>query len=824
MLTLKDLSNALYSLSKAKGYAVTVICTLGLTLGALVAMLKLNYQLLLAPLPYHTEQTLIAGSASWLSPSGELILPHALPKVIQRFYANPSSLLQDQALLGYALSDATLRDLPHSPAVHIAYTTAGYMRMYQMPLVSGRAFANSEEPGQHHAVAVISERLWREDYNAAPDIIGRHIQLGDIRFEVIGIAASTFTEPQLLSPSLHTDVWLPWDFHFDFVNMPDSGIRAGHFYLAQLKHAADRQQFEHEIRPQLQPMWQQASRHIPRLAGRQLQFNAHPLRQVLLGDSRQQSLWLLAGSAALLLLAAVNILNLLLSRAASQQKTMAIQAALGAQRAQTMTLFKAELSCLSLAAGGVAVCTAAAAFQLLRRYAGDMLPSVKQLAVDGLTLTFAVMLGGLLLISFNHLVSRRLNYRALQQSLQSGSKGAGFTVSPATRFALIGTQVMLTSLILQSCSQVFRDAYQQLQQPLSFAVEDRYQITLEDISPPPAKDLSAAARQAYLRQQKEQLMQIRDLILQLPDITMAAVSSGAPASYNGFSADSANFMLTAEPSAPAMEAKVMHTDQYLLPLFKIPLLQGRQFSAAEVQTQAAVILVNKTLATKLNADQDVVGQRITAAQNGQVFEIIGVVADQNLPETDAEQEPFRIYTTQNLLYNSYLLVQLKPGAKLNKAHINQLIDQVAPHIRSANIYSIADNVSSALQRQQISAVVTCGLGMLSLVLATMGIYGVLHYSVQLRRFELGVRMAIGARPASIVSQLVTESTLPAILGIVCSMLLLAFIQQIFPFFAGSSISSTAIPCVMILLLAVVTAIASVWSIIRKPAIYALQGR
>lgn len=824
MLTWNDLSNAFYALSKAKGYAATVIFTLGLTLGVLVTMLKLTYQLLLAPLPYAAESTLVAGSASWLSPSGEMILPHALPKVIRHFYAKQSPLLQDQALLGYGFTETTLRDLPHTPAVQLAYTTAGYMRMFQLPLVSGRTFANTEEPGQQHAVAVISERLWREHYNADPNMLGRHIQLGNISYKVIGIAAATFVEPQFLSAALHTDIWLPWDFHSDFVDMPDSGVRAGHFYLAQLKHSSDRQLFEQEIRPQLQLYWQQASQHLPRLVGRQLQFNAHPLRQVLLGDSRQQSLWLLAGSAALLLLAAVNMLNLLLSRAASQQKTMAIQAALGAQRAQTMSLFRAELTCLLLAASGVAVLTAAAAFQLLHLYTSNTLPGVGQLNVDGLTLVIAVMLSALLLLSFSQQVSRRLNYRALQQSLQSGSKGMGLTVSPATRFILITTQVMLTSLILLCCSQVFNAAYQQLQRPLGFAVTDRYQITLEDISPPPARELGAAALQAYHRQQKDQLMQIRDLMLQLPEVSMVAVSSGAPASYNGFSADSANFILTADPSAPAIETKVMHTDQYLLPLFEIPLLQGRQFSASEVQTQAPLIVVNQTLANKLKPGMDVIGQRITAAHSGQVFEIIGVIPDQNLPETDTEQEPYRVYTTQNLLYSSYLLVQLKSGAQLNKAHLNQLITQVAPHIRTANIYSIANNVSIALQRQQLSAAITSGLGMLSLLLAAMGIYGVLHCSVQLRRFELGVRMAIGARPATIVTQLVKESTIPAFIGLLLSLLLLILLQEAVPLFAGTFVSSAAIPSTMLLLLTAVTAIASVWSIIRKPAINALQGR
>lgn len=305
---------------------------------------------------------------------------------------------------------------------------------------------------------------------------------------------------------------------------------------------------------------------------------------------------------------------------------------------------------------------------------------------------------------------------------------------------------------------------------------------------------------------------------------MAAVSSGAPASYNGFSADSTNFLLTADPSAPALEAKVMHTDQYLLPLFEIPLLQGRQFSAAEVQTQAPLIIVNQTLAKKLHPAQAVIGQRLTLAHSGQVFEIIGVIADQNLPETDAEQEPLRIYTTQNLLYSSYLLVQLKPQAQLNKARLNQLISQVAPQLRSANIYSVANNVSIALQRQQLSAAITCGLGVLSLLLAAMGIYGVLHYSVQLRRFELGVRMAIGARPASIVCQFLQETGLPVCAGLAAALLLLVAVQGWSPLLTTPLQPASLLPLALILLLSLLTVLAAVRHIINKPAIYALQGR
>ncbi len=163
MISSKDFTTALYALSKAKGYAATVVLTLGLTLGTLVAMFNLNYQILAAPLPYADEDQLVVGSTAWLEKDGSVMYPRLLPvHVFRQLYPKPSALLSDQALFSFSYVGMTLRDLSHSPQVQIAYTTPGFMRMYQMPILHGRAFSADEDVGSQRPVAILSEKTWRE--------------------------------------------------------------------------------------------------------------------------------------------------------------------------------------------------------------------------------------------------------------------------------------------------------------------------------------------------------------------------------------------------------------------------------------------------------------------------------------------------------------------------------------------------------------------------------------------------------------------------------------------------------------------------------------
>lgn len=821
----KRLTSACYALSKAKGYVATVVLTLGVTLGSLIAMFNLNYQILAAALPYADEAKLVVGSTAWLDKEGRVMYPRIMPQAMLPIYHKPSDKISDQALFGYSYVGMTLRDLPYTPQIQIGYATPGFMRMYQMPLLLGRAFSPQEDIGSQQPVAVLSEQIWRQHYNADPGILGHKITIGRVDFTVIGVASSAFREPRLIGPSRTNDLWLPWDFNP--VNQQSaSALNGWQFYLARLKDANARLDFEQELRPQIQQRFQEAIAAIPSQAGRSVQFNAEPLRMILTGDSRSHILWMLAGSVLLLLIAAANITNLLLSRAARQQRNLSIQAALGAQRHHLLSQVLAELCWLILAAMLLALLVAEGAYALLQTYASDTLPQLAELGFAVPSLSFAVLISLLLALGFAAIISGQINYSALQQNLQSSGKGCGVQISRQTRQILITAQVTLAAILLVCSTQVLQQSVAQLRQQVGFSSEQRFQISIDDSAPRLDPALSREQQQAAQRQRKDELMQVRDVLRQHPAVQQAAVSNYPPISFDGVYGSATFVPDLANPSL-LYDSRVATTDQYYLPLFDIPLLQGRNFSAQEVASQALVVIINQAFAQKLRPDGNVLGQRLYTQGGALSYEIIGVTANHQLPDEWSAEEPNRSYLPRNLISGTSLLLQLKPGMQLDKAELNQMMMQVSLRYRAAGIYSIADNVDKVLLSNYLAAAVTSALVLLSFGLAAIGIYGVLSYSVQMRRFELGVRMAIGARPLTILRQLLQENLQPVLAGLVLAALGLAalwLVLQKTSFAVELSGSGFALPLLLIMLLTVLTTLLSVWRIICKPAIYALQER
>ena len=826
MISHKDLSTALYTLSKAKGYAATVILTLGLALGTLVAMFNLNYQILAAPLPYADEDQLIVGSTAWLEKDGSVIYPRLLPvHLFRQLYPKPSDYLSDQALFSFSYVGVTLRDLADSPQVQIAYTTPGYMRMFQMPLLHGRSFSADEDVGSQQPLSVLSEKIWREHYHADPATVGRSIQVGNQLFKVIGVSASTFQEPALTGPARKNDIWLPWDYA-PGANANPGDISGAHFYLAKLKDAGQLQAFEHELRPQIQQKFKEEVASQPAQAGRTARFHAEPLRLMMDGDSSKATLSMFIGTLLLILIAAANIANLVLSHAASQQRSMSIRAALGAQRHHLLNTILAELSWLLGAALLVALVVAEVAYTLLWTYAGTTLPRLTELGMDWPTLMFAILVSLLLALAFAILISRKINYSALQQNLQSSGKGSGIQINSRTRQLLIGAQVMLAALLLICSAQVLLQSLHQLRQQVGFASSDRYQVTIDNMTPAPDASLPLEQRRAIYRQQKDELMQVRDILQQHPAVQTASVSNYPPISFDGYYG-SANFIASPDSPTQLLFSRAVYTDQFYLPLFEIKLVQGRNFTAQEISSQAPVIIINQALALQLKPDGNVLGDTIYSSDASLAFEIIGVSLNHQLPDLWSPHETGRSYLTRNLGTTANLQLHLKPGMQIDKTDINQAMAQVSANYKAASIYSIADNIDKVRMRNYLTAAATSALVLLSFLLAAIGIYGVLSYSVQQRRFELGVRMAVGARPITILRQLLRENSKPVGIGLALASILLAVIWLALrqtTFSVELTAGGFALPFSLIVLLTLLTSLLSVWGIIRKPAIYALQGQ
>lgn len=821
MLTIKDFSNAIYALSKAKGYVATVVVTLAVTLGTLLATFNLNYTIIAAPLPYQDEDRLIVGNTPVFNQNVLHLGDDSTMQLLTEFYLQDNTTFDNTALVGYSYVAAALRDKADTPKVLLAYTTPGYMQMYQMPILQGRAFSAEEDVNSHAAVAIISERVWQQHYNADPQLVGNSIQIADTQFKVIGVAADSFIEPRFIGPNRSNDIWLPWDFNPDPCSAGLYGrscIVGWHFLLGKLKSANDHQAVSQQLTASLSTKFQDAILGMPDWANLSISFQALPLRQKLLGDSAGQTFWLFIGGLVLLCIASANTLNLVLSRAVKQQRAMAIQAALGAQKKHIFTQVFAEMMLLLGLALLLALVIAQAWYRILQQVAEAYLPRVTELQLNLPTLAFAVAITLLLGVCFTWLVMRQINYRVLNSQLQSSGKGRGLQIAAWVRQLLIISQVALTAVLLVVCMMVMQHAVSELNRPIGFNTERIYQVDIDEVGPAVT---SAETRGARLLAKKRELADIRQLLAQHPAVQAASVANYAPANFDGVFG-SVTWTKSADSPEQQFPSRVTTTDQHFLPLFGIELLSGRNFTPQEVVENSPVLIVNESFANSVWPGQDAVGQRLGATS---AWEIIGVVADFALVDQYSATEPLRAFTPNNVLDGGTLLYQLKPGMSLSKTELNQFMAQVSPLYRAAATFSLAQNVKRIQFAQYLAAGVTSGLSLLTLLLAAVGIYGVLSYSVQLRRFELGVRMAMGARPFTILRQLLSENLKPMAAGLFMAALLLAVLLY------GLEQSSLVVrvsaggfvwPLVLIVLLTVLTSLLSVWGIIRKPAGCALR--
>ena len=813
MISTKQFSIALGSLRNAKGYVVAIVLTLGITLGALVAMFNLNYQLLAVPLPYPDQDRLYLmhcdtyrnGQPESLGVSN--IMPYPL---LVESYKLPNDYIEQKALANFYVD--VIRGLPDTPQVNTTYITPEYLQILQPPMSLGRIFSADEGLDAHAPVTVISYQTWVEIFNKDPDILSKTLRFGAVDFKVIGVTAAEFSEPQLVGLGRQTQVWLPWDYN---LVPPDyrgwSGFVDREHLVVKLKPGVNLAEVEHDLSTRLNARFQQENASVSYFAGFSLGFKLITYQRVILGDSKARALMLFAGALVLLLIAAANITNLILARAASQQRNMAIQAALGAQKAHLFQAFLAEILWLMGLSVIVSLMVSYGGITLLKALAGNYLPRLVELNLSWQSILFALFAALSLAFIFAFMVSKQVNYRALNMLLQSSGKGVGIQISSRLRALLILIQVTLAGILLAINIHILQQSVAHISQPLGIAIDDIYEVELniglQSASPP--------------EERKRNLIAIRDELLANSKVANASLTNFFPIGQNSAGADYGLIAATADYK-DSKRALLTYVDERYLDIYGIPLLRGRHFEAREFNEDTHVIIINETFARNLQADGQVLGKRYYAGL-GEPYEVIGIVKDLSLP--GVAEEP-RMYMPQANVDFPRVLLKLKPNQAFTKEELNQLMAKVNSQYKVAVLLGMNSARDMLLAEDKVSAALTSALAVLTLCLAAIGIYGVLSYSVVLRRFELGIRMAIGARPATVFLQILKDNLWPVILGLSLALMLLL---GLWLWLHGTSyrVSTHALvwvgPGLLIVSLVATASLLSVWNIIKNPAIYALRN-
>jgi predicted permease len=777
-LFIYQLKQAFLSLKKKPGFVFSVVSTMGITLGALLCVLTLAYVMLLKPLPYPEQDKLYWVEHGLADNFGEeRASSFSYPGMIH-FYEK-QSVFSESALLCFG--ESLLASDPAQPLVNTTFVTPEFFSLTATPIALGRAFEKSESKDSNSPVALISYDTWQIEYNGSRDVLNEKITINEVSFNIIGVVAEHFIEPEIFTPGRKTQYWLPWDYNFKAKDYQDAwgNVLYELAYVGKLKEGYSQTQAEQKISPFLNDLWQENVISMAFYKDWTVSLKLKSLKSIIIGDNEQRMYLLLAAVLGLLVIAFTNISNIFIARAIEKQRSLAINAAVGASKVDIYKSFFAESILLMFTSLTLALVISSLGFGLLQYYLAEFLPRVNELAINAFTLSTALCCLVILALIFSKLSSNVINYRELNCSLQSSGKGSGVQVSKKVRQALIISQVAVTTLLVFANLSLFNQSTSIINTPMKYNVEQVYTLDL--------------SRSSLLKWNSEEVLsllkEIENALFQLPEVSEVS-QSNSPMNSN-----TANFTLLGQEKT--FSAELQDESGYnSFHLLEQPLLAGDWFSEEDILTGRKVFVVNDVFAKQLAPNGNAVGMKISMENeidrenNAVMRTIVGVVAGANLPNKSVS--PAQAYWPIWKGSDNFL-IKVKPQQNLSREQVVNTVKSITHKFTLSSLERLSDVQANMLFTQYTTAITSGVLAIFTFLLAAIGLYGILSYSTQIRRFEIATRLAIGAKKHDIVKLIFFDNIKPLFIGILVSGLLLVTLYLNFSELLISYLSIASIP-------------------------------
>jgi len=744
---LQDIRYAIRTLRKSPGFSALAIATLALGIGANTAIFSVVHAVLLRPLPFAHSERVVSVRETWRGRDGGVSAGNfADLRAANRSFERLAAVRYSS--LNLAESDAPQR-------VSAARVSEDFFGVFGVAPQLGRTFRPEEDrPGAGH-VAVVSDRLWRTQLGGAPDVLGRSLRLDGEPHTVVGVMPPSFDYTRD-----NEELWIPAGMgpealaNHDKHSLVVYGLLRPGVTLSQA--AADAGAVSREL-----------VRRFP-MDNSERGFRVAPLQSLLVEDYRDR-LWILFGAVGLvLLIACTNVSNMLLARGAGRARELTVRAALGASRARIARQLFTESAVLGLAGGASGVALAVAAVGALVSASPPGVPRIEQAELDSAALGFALAISLASSVIFGMAPLLRATRRDLEPVLREAGRAPGMALRrDRVRTGLVAGQIALALLLLVGAGLLIRTAINL--QRVAPGFDPRGVLTARLSLPRAAYADPATVRRAW-----------DDVVAQLeraPGVETAAVTSQVPVgpggNSNGLIAEAATLDVT-----KAVDARLrLITPQYLR-VMRIPLLRGRAFGPEDRDGGTRVMIVSQELARRLWPGQDPLGRRVAccegAPEDPRWKTVIGIAADVRsrglgeelypefyLPVAQAPEEAWDwIQRTMTLVARS-----AKADAASLAGPFRTAARAAAPGLPLYDVTSMEQRLRASLAEERFNTLLLVSLGAIGLLLASVGIYGILSYFVVQRRPEFGVRMALGATGADIVRLTLRESLLPVALGL-----------------------------------------------------------
>ncbi|MGB6482474.1 MAG: ABC transporter permease [Candidatus Acidiferrales bacterium] len=747
----QDVRYGLRMLRKSPGFTIVAVLTLALGIGANTAIFSVVDALLLRPLPYRNSNQLVMvwESNAQLETTRNVVSP---PDFLD--WQAQNHAFDSMAYFGDGHANLTGSSGPQ--VVTVQYTSANFFDVLGVKPMLGHGFVPANGKAGNDSVAVLSYGLWKERYAANPAIVGSSIEIDGASYVVIGVAPPNF-DVFIAEGSLtgeHAQLWLP------FVFMPKYSDRTkvGRFLtvVARLK-----------IGVSLVQAQTQMSVIAARLAAKYPEYNGGwgvdvvPIREEVSGPVRPALLILLGAVGFVLLIACANVASLFLSRAAGRKREMAVRAALGAGRWRIARQLLAESVLLAFLGGALGVFLAIWGTDALLHSIPQKLLGLSAVPLDLRVLAFAVgatLLSGIL---FGLLPSYAAAHSEIATSLQEGGRGSSLNRrNRAIHGALVVTEVAL-ALVLLAGAGLLIESFSRLTH-VNPGFNAGHLLTFK-LSLPEKEYKDDSTRVAFYHE-------LLDKVGHLPGVRSDSMESLPP--FSGFSGwgVATDVTLPGQPPMPISKrpntaVRVVGFDYF--PTMGIPLKQGRDFSPEELAAEKHVVIVNDTFVRKYFSDTNPIGQKITIdmKDTNVPSEIVGVVGDVHGADLSAAPWPTVYWPYPELAYSQMTVVVrtgTNPLALVSAAR--QTVESMDKDEPVSNIATMDQLISDSVARSRFTTLLLGVFAALAMILACIGIYGVMAYATAQRRNEIGIRMALGAQRGDVLRLILGQGAKLALLG------------------------------------------------------------
>lgn len=748
----QDVKYGLRALISRPSVTVIIVTTLALGIGANTAIFSVVNATLLRPLPFKDPDRIV-------------MVWGYIPKLAQNSDKFPSSAAN---YLDLAKQTQTFEHLAAFRQWSWQLTHAGEPEQLQGVRVSanffealgarpmvGSTFTSDQDQEGAGPVVIISYRLWQKEFGGDSQAVGKSLTLNGRAVQVAGVMPRDFEFPGSANmiPGLQfattNDIWMPLAMNADERGNVGSLNLA---VIGRLKPTVTIAQAENELRA--------IETTLP-LGTVGYTVNLINLQKQMVGNIQRLLLVILATVAFVLLIACANVANLLLARASARRKEMAIRRALGAGRWRIIRQLLTESVLLSLTGGLAGLLLAVWGTPLLVSVIPDKVPRIHEINVDWRVLGFALLVSVATGIVFGLAPALQASRPDLNESLKESARGTtGGLRQNRLRAFLIVSEVSLAVVLMIGATLLTKSFVRLLQVNPGF--DPSHTLAMEVALPtlPPSKYAKDEEQAAYFKEVLARLDHV-------PGVTAAGAVLSLPLTG---AEESTDLFIEGRPrptfdQRPGADYTIVSPEYFQA--LEVPLLKGRQFSDRDDKDTPGVIIINEALARRYWPDEEPVGQRLTVGFEKATRQIVGVVGNVKQTALNGDPRPTMYLPHLQRPTGGMSIVIRTNGDPTSLSQLARMqIHSVDPSIPVTNIRTMSEVFSKSIEQQRFAMLLVGLFGVLALALATIGIYGVMSYSVTQRTHEIGLRMALGAQRADVLKLILQHGIIVSLLGVV----------------------------------------------------------